>query len=185
MSLIPTADAGSAQPGQNYFALKAFGAIINPVIVTGKSGANGAATLTLNNGGVTDPSGHPMAVTHYVTAVAGGGLTPGLYQIYMYGPDIGGNNIGELMVGAGLGNNYCSLSANRGAPLDPARMGKITGTGALQTINCPSITAASVVMLAFVGGTPAAGDVLYAIVPNTSFSLTLPAGSTYNYEVVG
>jgi hypothetical protein len=185
MSLIPTADAGSAQPGQNYFALKSFGAIINPVIVTGKSGANGAATLTLNNGGVTDPSGHPMAVTHYVTAVAGGGLTPGLYQIYMYGPDIGGNNIGELMVGAGLGNNYCSLSANRGAPLDPARMGKITGTGGPQVALCPSITASSVVYLSFIAGTPAAADVPITIVPNTSFGLTIPGGSVYAYEVIG
>jgi hypothetical protein len=64
-------------------------------------------------------------------------------------------------------------------------MGKITGTGAVQTINTASITASSLVNLAFVGGTPAAADVAITITPNTSFSLTLPLNAVYNYEVIG
>jgi hypothetical protein len=183
MSLIPSADAGA--PSVNYFPAAQGGVMRAPTILPaeGNFGA-AAARLTINNG-VTDPSGDPMFVVHYVTGTSGGGLTAGHYQCFMYGPDVSGSNIGELFDAYGLGNNACAMSLNRAAPLDGARMGKITGTGALQAIAVPSITASSVVNLSFVGGTPAAGDVLYVIAANTSFSLTLPAGAVYNYEVIG
>jgi hypothetical protein len=182
MSLIPTADQGA--PGDNYFVAAYGGFAENltilptevPSAVLGKS-----AVFSMNNGG----GASPMNVVHYVNTTAGGGLVPGLYQVFMYGPSVGGNNIGELMVGQGLGNNYTVMNFNAGIPLDAARLGKITGTGAPQVIACPSIVAGSAVNLAFVGGTPAAADVAITIVPNTSFSVTIPLGAVYNYTVVG
>jgi hypothetical protein len=133
-----------------------------------------------NGGGAS-----PMNVVHFVPTVAGGGLQPGLYQIFMYGPSIGGNNIGELSPARGAGNTYALLSFNADAPLDPTRRGSIIGTGAPQVVASPSITAGSAVYLSFVGGTPAAGAVPATIVPSTSFSVTLPVAAAYNYEIVG
>jgi hypothetical protein len=181
MSLIPTADQGA--PSGNYFALRSFTGMVDPVILPSIPGV-GSAKLIMNNG-VTDPSGAPMYIEHYVTATTGGGLSAGHYQCFMYGPSVGSFPIGQLFDAAGVGNGYCIMSLNRATPLDPARMGKITGTGAPQTVNVPSILAGSLVNLAFVAGTPAAADVAITIVPNTNFSLTLPAGAVYNYEVVG
>lgn len=182
MSLIPTADAGAAN--DNYFAAADEGVLRAPRIVpnTGNYGASSAQLIMSND--ITDPSAHPMTVIHYVPAVTGGGLSPGLYQTFMYGPDVGGNNIGYLFSGAGLGNNYAAFGFNNAGPNDAARMGKIVGTGALQVVNVPSITAASRVRLAFVAGTPAAADPVIAISANTSFSLTLPLNAVYNYEVI-
>jgi hypothetical protein len=182
MSLIPTADQGA--PGDNYFVASDAGFARNltilptdvPLTVVGES-----AVFSMTNGGGVSP----MTVVHYVNTVAGGGLVPGTYQIYMYGPSVGGNDIGPLMTGQGLGNNYTVLKFNAGIPLDATRLGKITGTGAPQVIACPSIVAGSAVNLAFVGGTAAAADVPITIVPNTSFTLTIPLGSVYNYTVVG
>jgi hypothetical protein len=126
-----------------------------------------------------------MRVVHYVPALTGGGLQVGLYQAFMYGPSVGGPfNTGYLFSGRGLGNGYTVFGFNNAGPNDAARMGKIVGTGALQVVNVPSITAASTVRLAFVAGTPAAADVLIVIAPNVSFSLTLPAGAVFNYEVI-
>lgn len=183
MSLIPSSVQGAA--GDNYFPLSDEGFATNltilptnipPVAGTGKS-----AVFAMNNGGGVSP----MNVVHYVTTVAGGGLVPGAYQIYMYGPSVGVSGIGQMMVGQGLGNNYTVMKFNAGIPLDATRLGKITGTGAPQVIACPSIVVGSAVNLAFVGGTPAAADVAITIVPNTSFTLTIPAGAVYNYTVVG
>jgi hypothetical protein len=184
MSLIPSADAGA--PGKIYFSAAENGIMRGPSIfpLEGNYGA-GAATLSMHNGGVTDPSGHKMNVIHYVTAKTGGGLEAGTYQCFMYGPDVGDSGIGELFIGLGMGNGYAMMGMNRAGPLEPGRMGKITGTGAPQVVNSASITAASIVNLAFVGGTPAAGDVAITITPNTSFTLTLPLGAVYNYEIIG
>ena len=182
MSLIPTADQGA--PGANYFVASDAGFARNLTILptdVPSATLGESAVFSMTNGGGSSP----MTVVHYVNTTAGGGLQPGEYQIFMYGPSVGGNGIGELMVGQGLGNNYTVMNFNAGIPLDAARLGKITGTGAPQVIACPSIDAGSVVSLAFVGGTPAGADVPVTIVPNTSFSVTIPAGAVYNYTVVG
>lgn len=183
MSLIPSSVQGAA--GDNYFTEVDGGVARNLTILPLSSGIPGTSAVLGINNAVTDPSGSPMSVAHYVSSVAGGGLVPGQYQVYMYGPSIGGNNIGELFMGQGLGNNSTSLLFNNGGPLDTARIGKITGTGAAQVIAVPSILGSSIVQLAFVGGTPAGADVGIVITPNTNFSLTLPAGCVMNYQVMG
>jgi len=183
MSFVPSAVQGA--PGDNYF-VSVDGGVARALTILPAEGNFGAASAELSMfNGITDPSLNPMRVIHYVPAVAGGGLTPGLYQAYMYGPSVGGAlSTGYLFSGRGLGNGYAVFGFNNAGPLDAARMGKITGTGAVQVVNCSSIVAGSLVNLAFVGGTPAAADVAITIVPNTSFSLTLPAGAVYNYEVI-
>lgn len=182
MSLIPTADQGA--PSGNYFALRSFGGMVAPVVLPQIAG-EGAAGLTIDNK-ITDLSDNDrMAVTHYVAATTGGGLSAGHYQAFLYGPQVGGNNIGELFDSAGVGNNYCIMSMNRARPIDATRMGSITGTGAPQTIACPSITAGSLVQLGLVAGTPAVALPVITIAANTSFTLTLPAGAVYSYEVIG
>jgi len=183
MSLIPSSVQGAA--GDNYFA-ETDGGVVRALTVLPSTGNFGAAAAELamsNNLAPADPG--RMEVIHYVAAAAGGGLVPGLYQTYMYGPSIGGNNTAYLSYGQGLGNNNAVVGINRARPLDAGRMGKIVGTGAVQSVGCGSIVAGSLVNLAFVAGTPAAADVVVTIVPNTSFSLTLPAGAVYNYEVIG
>lgn len=182
MSLIPTADQGA--PGDNYFVASAAGfaekLTILPTEVPSATLGKSAVFGMTNGGGAS-----PMTVVHYVNTVAGGGLQPGLYQIYMNGPSVGPAGVSPLMSGQGLGNNYTVLNFNPGIPLDATRLGKITGTGAPQVIACPSIVIGSAVSLAFVGGTPAGADVPVTIVPNTSFSVTLPLASVYNYQVFG
>jgi hypothetical protein len=183
MSLIPSSVQGA--PNDNYFVAVDGGVMRAPTILPAEGNFGAASARLAMDNGVTDPSLNPMEVIQYVPAVSGGGLTSGLYQAFMYGPSVGGNNIAYLFYGQGLGNNNAVFGMNRARPLDAARMGKIVGTGALQVVACGSITASSLVNLAFVAGTPAAADVLIAISANTSFSLTLPAGSVYQYEVIG
>jgi hypothetical protein len=183
MSLIPTADMGA--PGDNYF-VAADGGVARALTILPAEGNFGAASAELSMfNGITDASLNPMRVVHYVPAVTGGGLQVGLYQAYLYGPSVGGNNIAYLFYGQGLGNNNAVFGMNRARPLDGGRMGKIVGTGAAQVVACASIVAGSLVNLAFVAGTPAAADVAITITPNTSFSLTLPLNAVYNYEVIG
>ena len=182
MSLIPSSVQGA--PNDNYFVAVDGGVMRAPTVLPAEGNFGAAAAELAMFNGITDPSLNPMRVIHYVPAVAGGGLTPGLYQTFMYGPSLGGNNIGQLFSGRGLGNNWAVFGFNNAGPLDAARIGKIVGTGALQVVNVSSITAQSIVRLAFVAGTPAPADVLIVIAPNVSFSLTLPAGAVYNYEVV-
>jgi len=182
MSLIPSAVQGA--PNDNYFTAVDGGVMRAPTILPAEGNFGAAAARLAMDNGVTDPSLNPMEVIQYVPAVAGGGLVPGLYQTYMYGPSVGGNNVGYLFEGRGLGNNYTVFGFNNGGPSDAGRMGKITGTGAAQAVSVTSITAASTVRLAFVAGTAAAADPVITIVPNTSFSLTLPLNAVYNYEVI-
>jgi len=184
MSLIPNSDQGA--PGADYFVAATGGVLREPVILPRSSSTitpGLSATLRLDNG--LFGNANAMFVEHYVPAVSGGGLVPGQYQVFMYGPVVGGANIGYLYVGKGLGNGQATFGYNNGGPLDPARMGKIVGTGVPSVIPVTSIVAGSVVRLAFVGGAPALGDIAVTIIPNTSFSLNLPAGAVYNYEVVG
>lgn len=182
MSLIPSSVQGA--PNDPYFVAVDDGVLRAPTILPAEVLGAAAAALSISNA-VTDPSLNPMEVVHYVPAVAGGGLTPGLYQVFMYGPSIGGAfNTAQLFSGRGLGNGSSVLAFNNGGPLEATRMGQITGTGAAQVVAVPSITAASIVRLAFVAGTAAAANPVITIVPNTSFSLTLPLNAVYNYEVI-
>jgi hypothetical protein len=183
MSLIPSSVQGA--PNDNYFVESDGGILRGPIVVPDEGGYGAAAAaLTLSNA-VTDPSANALRVSHFVPAASGGGLSVGLYQAFMYGPSVGGVfNSNNLFIGRGLGNGSTAFGFNNNGPLDPARMGKITGTGAAQVVAVTSITAASTVRLAFVAGTAAAADPVITIVPNTSFSLTLPAGAVYNYEVI-
>ena len=145
MSLIPSSVQGAA--GDNYFVETDVG-IARQLKILPNSGNFGAAAaeLSLDNGlASTDPN--RMQVIHYVPVVPGGGLVPGTIQAFMYGPSVGGNNIGYLYYGIGLGNNNAVLGMNRARPLDAGRMGKITGTGAVQVVNCSSIVAGSTVNL--------------------------------------
>jgi len=184
MSLIPSSVQGAA--GDNYFTETDVG-VARQLTILPNTGSFGAASAELiMDNAVTDPSLNAMRVVHFVPVVSGGGLQVGEYQCYMYGPSVGGaSNTAELFSGVGTGNGYAVMAMNRGRPLEPGRMGKITGTGAVQVVACGSIVAGSLVNLAFVGGTPAAADVAITIVPNTSFSLTLPLNAVYNYEVIG
>jgi len=183
MSLIPSSVQGA--PNDNYFVAVDGGVMRAPTILPAEGNFGAAAAELAMFNGITDPSLNPMRVIHYVPAELGGGLEPGLYQAYMYGPSVGGvYNTGYLFEGAGMGNGYAVFGFNNAGPLDATRMGKITGTGAAQVVPVLSITAASLVRLAFVAGTAAAADPVITIVPNTSFSLTLPAGAVYNYEVI-
>jgi hypothetical protein len=131
----------------------------------------------------TDPS-NATRVIHYMPYTTGGGLTQNHYQLFMYGASVGGSDIAECWDIASIGNNYAMMSINRAIPLDSTRIGTIVGTGALQTVACPSITPGSLVQLAFVAGTPAVAQPVIVNSP-TGFSLTLPAGAVYNYEIVG
>lgn len=173
MSLIPSSVQGAA--GDNYFMTDVNGVASALTIVPVSSG--NPAALGLNN----QISGANAMSAVQFCGIAGSAR----YEIDMYGPSVGGSNVGLLLYGQGLGNGSCSLVFNNGGPLDAARVGKITGTGAPQVVAVPSILASSNVSLAFVGGTPAAADVPIVIVANTSFSLTIPLGAVYNYTVVG
>ena len=60
----------------------------------------------------------------------------------------------------------------------------IVGTGAPQAVAVPSISAASVVRISFVAGTPAGAAPVITITPGVGFSLTIPLASVYNYAVI-
>lgn len=177
MSLIPSAVNGS--PNDLYFTLDVQGRIASPTVVP-LNESSAAAALNISN--LLDTS-----VTKFVVKTTGGGLTAQHAMEFMYGGQVGGSGVGLVSdaYGLGPGNGYVLTSINLGRPLDSARVGQITGTGAAQVVAVPSIIASSFVSLAFVGGTPAAGAVAVTITPNTSFSLTLPAGAVYNYQVIG
>lgn len=179
MSLIPSAVQGA--PSDNYFAAAELGTLLGPSInaVPGR----GAAVLSLNSG-PSNPVGHDIQVNHYAVNTTGGGLSAGQYQCFIYGPDVGGNNVGYAFSAYGIGNNSALFSCNRGRPLDASRIGSIVGTGAVQNVAVPSILATSVVQLSFSSGTPAAAAIVPVITANVGFAVTLPAGASYNYEVI-
>jgi hypothetical protein len=181
MSVLPSSVFGSSTAP--YFVASANGTLKGPLI--NPFPASAAGTLDIRNYDLfaTDPS-NSTRVVHFMTNTSGGGLTQNHYQLFMYGATVGGNNIAECWDVAPLGNNNAVFIANNGGPLDSTRRGKITGTGSPQTIDCPSVTVASDVYLAFIAGTPAVADPVITITPDDSFTLTLPAGAVYQYEVV-
>jgi len=74
-------------------------------------------------------------------------------------------------------DNYFVLKSELSGP-------PIVGTGAAQAVAVPGITAASIVRLSFVAGTPAGAAPVVVITAGVGFSLTLPAASVYNYAVI-
>ena len=74
-------------------------------------------------------------------------------------------------------DNYFVMTSELSAP-------PLVGTGAAQAVAVPGITAASIVRLSFVAGTPAVAAPAITITPGVGFSLTLPLASVYNYVVI-
>jgi hypothetical protein len=138
-------------------------------------------------------NGNGSRVSLYMDASAGGGLQSNNFQQYLYSPDVGGNGIAQISRAYALnGNNNAAVAQNFGTPLDAARVGIVTGTGAAVLTNVPSLSAQSQIFMAFLDGTPAAnGTVVPAVVPAvapalpTQFTVTLPAACRYSYIVFG
>lgn len=172
----------SGHPEDNYFVADANGVLQNPT-VTPLPGAPSAA-LSINNG---LPAANPNAanVAHFAGNVTGGGITAGHYQVFLYSPQVGGNDIGQIFDAFGNGNNEALLSCNFGRPLDPARIGTFTGTGAPLVVACTSTSASSSVQCSFQGGALPAGAPVITLQAGVSFTVTAAAGSIYQYVVFG
>jgi len=182
MSLVPS--SASSVEGSYYFPLATGGTLQAPTIIP--FGPNiGAGVMEMRNyvQYASDPS-NSTHVVHYMSKITDEGLQANHYQLFMYGIPVGGNGVGECWDVVPLGNNRCAMSFNNDGPLELDRMGKITGTGASQAVACLSISLGSTVRLAFVAGTPAGADPVITINAGVGFSLTLPAGAVYNYEVI-
>ena len=183
MSVVPS--SASSVQGSYYFPLATGGTLKGPTInPIGPSVA--AGTLEIRNYDLytTDVS-NSTRVIHYMTNAPGGGLEPNAYQLFMYGVAVGGNGIAECSKISPAGNNRALMAFNNDGPLEGDRMATITGTGSAQSVACLSILSTSLVRLAFVAGTPAGANPAVTITPGVGFSLTLPAGAVYNYEIVG
>lgn len=183
MSVVPS--SASSVQGSYYFPLAAGGTLQAPTI--SPFGPNvGAGVMEMRNyvDYASDPS-NSTHVVHYMTKTAGGGLEANAYQLFMYGVAVGGNGIAECWKVSPLGNNRAAMSFNNDGPLEGDRMSTITGTGSAQSVACLSILSTSLVRLAFVAGSPAPANPAITITPGVGFSLTLPAGAVYNYEVIG
>lgn len=182
MSVLPSSVFGSSTAP--YFVASANGVLQAPVINPIPSSA--AGTLDIRNYDVyaTDVS-NSTRVVHFMTNAPGGGLEQNTYQLFMYGVAVGGNDIAECWKISPAGNNRALMAFNNDGPLEADRMATITGTGSAQSVACLSILSTSLVRLAFVAGTPAGANPVVTITPGVGFSLTLPAGAVYNYEIVG
>ncbi len=177
MALLPPSGTHK-NPDAYAFAQVSGGNLISPSVVP--SASQDAATLALYNG--VTPATY---VAHYMSRNTDEGLIANHYQAFLYGVPVGGNGVAEIFDVAGLGNNWAIMSMNRGGPLDAARMGSFTGTGAALNVAVPSIVAGSLVRLAFVAGPVALAVPAVVITPNVGFSVNALAGAIYNYEVVG
>ena len=182
MSVLPSSVFGSSTAP--YFVASANGTLKGPLI--NPFPASAAGTLEIRNYDLfaTDPS-NSTRVVHFMTNAPGGGLEQNTYQLFMYGVAVGGNNIAECSKISPAGNNRALMAFNNDGPLEGDRMATITGTGSAQSVACLSILSTSLVRLAFVAGTPAGANPAVTITPGVGFSLTLPAGAVYNYEIVG
>lgn len=188
MSLLPPS-VTHVQSDSYYFPLTANGTLVAPTIVAA-SGST-AAVLGMNNG---LPAGNANAAytVQYMPNVSGGGLSAGHYQTFLYSPQVGGNNIGEVFDAYGNGNNEAIFKCNLGVPLDPARIGYTPASNGATpvVVPCTSISAGSTVIFSWVAGTSTGGllpPVVAAIVPGVSFSFTAgtTVGAIYSYTVYG
>lgn len=177
--------ASTVSPSGNapYFPLIQFGNLQAPIV--NPLPGNDAAALEIYNG-LPPVALDTMKAVHYVTNTTGGGLLAGHYQAYLYGLQVGGNNIAPLFDGYGNGNNDAIFRCNIGIPLDVTRIGTTTGTGAPVAVACPSVTSgSSFVGASFVGGAlPAAAPVI-VVTTGVGFTINATAGSIYNYVVFG
>ncbi len=181
MSVVPTA---SSVEGSYYFPLRVGGILKQPLINPVAEGQPGELEIRNYDVFASDAS-NATRVIHYMTKTSGGGLEQNAYQLFMYGASVGGNTIAECWKISPAGNNRALMSFNNDGPLEGDRLATITGTGSAQSVACLSILSTSLVRLAFVAGTPAPSNPAVAITPGVGFSLTLPAGAVYNYEIVG
>jgi hypothetical protein len=181
MSLCPSCVSGA--PEQTYSPNYQNGGLEQPTVQP-LPGADFARLGLTNQNGLIATS-NVAYVEHYMTNTAGGGLTPAHYQLFLYGAGVGGNNVAEVFDVYGNGNNDAIMDVNLGLPLDVARIGTFTGTGAAAAVACLSISAASVVQCAFVGGVlPAAAPVIVNT-PGVGFTANATTGSIYSYVVFG
>ena len=178
MSLCASTVAG--HPEDNYFVADANGFLSTPTVVP-LPGAT-SAELGINNG---LPAANPNSarVVQYVTATTGGGLIAGHYQAFLYSPQVGNGNIGQVFDAVGNGNGEALLACNFGRPLDPNRIGTFTGTGAPLVVACVSISALSSVQCSFQGGALPPGAPVITLQSGVSFTVTAAAGSIYQYVV--
>lgn len=179
MSLCPSTVSGDAKAP--YFLLSpAVDAVLQEPEVVPAPGEP-AAGLVINNG--ASPNTY---VKHYMVNTTGGGLTANHYQAFLYGASVGGDNVAPIFDAYGNGNDDAILSFNAGIPLDPSRVGYVTGTGAPQNVAVPSVSAGSIVGFAYFGGAAAAAAVPVPVMtPGTGFAVTLPAGAIYAFNVYG
>lgn len=179
MSLCASSVAG--HPEDNYFVADANGVLAAPRIVP-LPGASAAQMLIDNALGANPNAAY---VSHFMPVTSGGGLSAGHYQVFLYSPQVGGGNIGQVFDAAGNGNGEALLSCNFGRPLDPARIGTFTGTGAPLVVACTSTSASSSVQCSFQGGALPAGAPVITLQAGVSFTVTAAAGSIYQYVVFG
>jgi hypothetical protein len=144
----------------------------------------GAASLEINNG---LPSANPNSAytAQFMANITAGGLVAGHYQTFLYSPQVGGNGIGQVFDAYGNGNNEAIFKCNLGVPLDPARIGSFTGTGAPLVVACTSTSAGSSVQCSFQGGALPAAAPVVTLQAGVSFTVTADAGSIYSYVVFG
>lgn len=143
-----------------------------------------SASLSIFNG-LPPVSPNVANAVQYVANTSGGGLVAGAYQAFLYGPQVGGNEIGEVFRASGNGNNYVLFGCNFDRPLDANRIGTFTGTGAPLIVACVSVTATSSVQCSFQGGALPAAAPVVTVQSGVSFTVTADVGSIFQYVVFG
>jgi len=206
--ILASSPAGIVVPSVSTSTITATGNIVN-IVSTAAPGAN--IGLTHNDIGEVriQPQNSPPAAAgggadlvlfsksalntsfeHYVTGTTGGGLTADEYTLWGYGTNQGKP---YFRCPPPASTSSTGVFYINGGWLDPTRRGTIVGTGAAQIVAVNSILAGSIIDLipvagaAFPAAVPAAPVITPAgIVPPYaagSFTVTLPAGTTYNYYV--
>jgi hypothetical protein len=182
MSLLPP--SGTHKNPDSYAFVNSAGSVmLNATVAAPPAQGRAKFGITNQNGTVATPN--VAYVEHYMTNTAADGLIPAHYQLFLYGAGVGGNGVAEVFDVYGNGNNDAIMDVNLGIPLDVARIGTFTGTGAPLAVACLSISAASVVQCAFVGGVlPGAAPVIVNTA-GVGFTANAQSNSIYSYVVYG
>jgi len=187
---------------------------VGPLNLVGPAGVSIALTHNVNGGVRVQPnlspppagggaglslfsrSANSTSWEHYATGTTGGGLTADQYSLWAY-PSATSAFGKPYWVGySPLACGSQGVLAVNPDWLDVTRTGQIVGTGAAQVVPVNTIRATSTVHLipvagaAFPAAVPAAPVITAAPLPGPpfaagSFSVTLPAGTTYRYYVYG